>query len=75
MIPVVNRDMDSDTRSTSEVTAAADADEGTLPAVVRSRPDGSERLICYAPDVDTADVEDQWLSVDAEFPVSTLLMR
>ncbi|GGM38805.1 hypothetical protein GCM10009006_19920 [Haloarcula argentinensis] len=71
----MNRTMDSDTRSTSEVTAATDADEGTLPAVVRSRPDGSERLICYAPDVDTADVEDQWLSVDAEFPVSTLLMR
>ncbi|GGK57507.1 hypothetical protein GCM10009067_07470 [Haloarcula sebkhae] len=71
----MNQDMDSDTRSTSEVTAATDADEGTLPAVVRSRPDGSERLICYAPDVDTADVEEQWLSVDAEFPVSTLLMR
>ena len=67
--------MDSDTRSTSEVTAPTDADDGTLPAVVRSRPDGSERLICYAPDVDTTDVEKQWLSVDADFAVSTLLMR
>ena len=38
-------------------------------------PDGSERLICYAPDVDTTDVEKQWLSVDADFAVSTLLMR
>ena len=75
MIPVVNRDMDSDTRSTSAMTAAADADEGTLPAVVRSRPDGSERLICYAPDAEATDVEEQWLSVDADFPVSTLLMR
>jgi len=67
--------MDSDTRSTSEVTAATDTEETALPAVVRSRADGSERLICYAPDVETTDVEDQWLSVDADFPVSTLLMR
>lgn len=67
--------MDSDTRSTDDVTTAPDPDEEGLPAVVRSRPDGTDRFICYAPDVDAADVENQWLSVDAEFPVSTLLMR
>ncbi|MBV0902131.1 hypothetical protein [Haloarcula salina] len=67
--------MDSDTRSTDDVTTTPDPDEGALPAVVRSRPDGTDRFICYAPDVDATDVENQWLSVDAEFPVSTLLMR
>ncbi|MFB6222086.1 MAG: hypothetical protein ABEH86_00220 [Haloarcula sp.] len=67
--------MDSDSGSTNGVAAAADPDGDALPAIVRSRADGSKRFICYASDVEATDVDDQWLSVDAEFPVSTLLIR
>jgi hypothetical protein len=43
--------------------------------VVRSRSDGTERYICYAADVDPEDVSTQWLSVDADAPVSLVLWR
>lgn len=51
-------------------TPTPDPDEGVLPAVVRERSDGTERFICYADDADPEDVDEQWLSVDAETPVS-----
>lgn len=67
--------MNSDSGSTNSMMAATEPDGDALPAIVRSRADGSKRFICYAPDVEATDVDDQWLSVDAEFPVSTLLIR
>ena len=56
-------------------TPSPDPDEGVLPAVVRSRSDGTERYICYAVDVDPAEVDSQWVSVDADTPVSLVLWR
>ena len=56
-------------------TPSPDPDEGVLPAVVRSRSDGTERYTCYAVDVDPAEVDSQWVSVDAETPVSLVLWR
>ncbi|WP_254272667.1 hypothetical protein [Haloarcula marina] len=56
-------------------TPSPEPDEGVLPAVVRNRSDGTERYICYAADVDPADVETQWISIDSDVPVSLLVWR
>lgn len=67
--------MDTERQSESGGTPSPDPDEGVLPAVVRSRSDGTERYICYAADVDPADVDSQWVSVNADTPVSLVLWR
>lgn len=56
-------------------TPSPDPEEGVLPAVVRSRSDGTERYICYAHEVDPEDVSSEWFSVDADTPVSLVLWR
>ena len=67
--------MSTERQSASGGTPSPDPDEGVLPAVVRSRSDGTERYICYATDVDPAEVDSQWVSVDADTPVSLVLWR
>ncbi len=67
--------MSSEHQSGSGGTPSPDPDEGVLPAVVRSRSDGTERYICYADDVDPDEVDSQWVSVDADTPVSLVLWR
>ncbi|MDS0260081.1 hypothetical protein NDI56_11820 [Haloarcula sp. S1CR25-12] len=67
--------MGTEHQSAGERTPSPDPEEGVLPAVVRSRSDGTERYICYAADVDPAEVDSQWVSVDAETPVSLVLWR
>ena len=48
--------------------------EGVLPAVIRTRSDGTERFICYD-DSDGTSADTAWLSVDADSTVSLLLWR
>jgi len=67
--------MSTERQSSAGGTPSPDPDEGVLPAVVRSRSDGTERYICYAADVDPSDVDSQWVSVDADAPVSLVLWR
>ena len=67
--------MGTEQRSPTGGTPSPDPSEGVLPAVVRSRSDGEERYICYSPDVDTAEVDTQWFSVDATVPVSLIRWR
>lgn len=67
--------MSTEHQSTSGGTRSPDPDEGVLPAVVRSRSDGTERYICYAAEADPAEVDSQWVSVDADTPVSLVLWR
>jgi hypothetical protein len=67
--------MGTDHVSTTGGTPSPDPDEGVYPAVVRTRSDGDERYICYAGDTDAADVDAEWVSVDADIPVSLLLWR
>ncbi|GGO00013.1 MULTISPECIES: DUF7511 domain-containing protein [Haloarcula] len=67
--------MGTDHWSPTGGTPSPAPDEGVLPAVVRSRSDGTERYICYAADVDPSDVETQWISVDADIPVSLRVWR
>ncbi|MBV0925503.1 MULTISPECIES: hypothetical protein [Haloarcula] len=67
--------MGTDHWSPTGGTPSPDPDEGVLPAVVRTRSDGAERYICYADDVDPAEVDSQWFSVDADVPVSLTLWR
>ena len=51
-------------------TPSPEPSVNVLPAVVRSRSDGSERFICYDDDIETARVDKAWLSVDAGTTVS-----
>jgi len=67
--------MSTERQEASGGTPSPDPDEGVLPAVVRSRSDGTERYICYAADVDPAEVDSQWVSVHADTPVSLVLWR
>jgi len=67
--------MGTTNRSSSGGTPSPDPDEGVLPAVIRTRSDGTERYICYASDVDPDEVDSQWVSVDADTPVSLVLWR
>jgi len=67
--------MGTERQSASGGTPSPDPEENVLPAVVRSRSDGTERYICYAADVDPADVDSRWVSVDADTPVSLVLWR
>lgn len=48
---------------------------GALPAVVKSRSDGSQRYIVYSDAVEGDSVDDYWLSVDADAVVSRELWR
>jgi len=67
--------MGTERQDPSGGTPSPDPEENVLPAVVRSRSDGTERYICYAADVDPDDVDSQWVSVDADTPVSLVLWR
>ena len=67
--------MGTTNQSSSGGTPSPDPDEGVLPAVVRTRSDGTERYICYAADVDPDEVDSQWVSVNADTPVSLVLWR
>ena len=67
--------METGDQSPSGGTPSPDPEDGVLPAVVRSRSDGTERFICYSPDRDPEDVSTRWLSVDADTPVSLVLWR
>jgi len=62
-------------RSAGPETRHPDPEEGVLPAVVWTRSDGAERFVCYADEADPEEIDEQWLSVDAGYPVSLLLRR
>jgi hypothetical protein len=60
--------------STGDGTPPIELSEGVLPAVIRTRSDGTERFICYD-DSDGTSADTAWLSVDADSTVSLLLWR
>ncbi|MFC7026770.1 hypothetical protein ACFQJ5_02865 [Halomicroarcula sp. GCM10025324] len=52
-----------------------DPSEGVLPAVIRTRSDGTDRFICYDDAGTAAAADTAWLSVNVESAVSLLDWR